>query len=202
MKLFLQGDIQIGKSTILRNALLPYEQHVAGLMVQRLFEDGAVCGFRACAVNGALPMVDGAYSDELNGVFLYKGQSFPAVLEETIMRAHTICAETACKFIVLDEIGGLELLSGAFMNSLEKILALNKPCAGVIKARRNLERMAGRLHLSPDILTLRDNLQKKIEADGRVLTMTEASRGETKLAVREHVHKSLAHGQAGARPQD
>jgi len=184
MMLFLQGDRQIGKSTILREALLPHAPQVAGLMVQRLFEGGEKCGYRACVVRGALPAVDGPYTPGMPGVFLCKGQARPGVLEKAMAEVQTVCADPAYKLLILDEIGGMEPLSGAFMRLLRAVLALGKPCVGVLKSRQNLAGMAGgRLGLPPDILALRDALQQSLEAQGRVLTVTQANRPETRQAV-------------------
>lgn len=191
MNLFLQGPVQIGKSTILREALLPYQKLVGGFMVQRLFEDGAMCGFRACVVDGALPAVDGVYTDGLDGVFLYRGQATPGVLEKAVAGALEVCAEVRCKIIILDEIGGMELLSQTFMASLNKILALGKPCLGVIKSRENLSRTARGLELPQHILSLRDALQQTIGENGNVLTVAETGCPKTAKAVNCFVEEAL-----------
>lgn len=183
MKLFLQGAMQIGKSTILHDALLPYESHVAGLMIQRLFEDDVMCGFRACVVDGALPSLTGTYEQDQNGIFLYKGQTFLHVLEDAIAQALKLCTAPCCTFIILDEIGGMELLSTKFMQYLQEILLLDKPCLGVIKSRDNLAHTAARLKLTDKILPLRDALQQTLTADGKVLTVTQENRTETRQTV-------------------
>ena len=176
---------------MLRNALLPYESMVAGLMVQRLFTGGVMCGFRACAVDGTLPPVDEEYSVGMEGVFLFRGQSFPHVLEKAISTAFANCQKEHCKMILLDEIGGLELLSNAFMTPLQKILALDKPCAGILKSRDNLAHTAERLSLPPHVLTLRDDLQKQLESNGTVATMNHENRKEIERSVIRFVEDSL-----------
>ena len=191
MKLFLQGPVQIGKSTILRNALLPYENMVAGFAVQRLFENGAMCGFRSCALNGTIPPVDGEYSAGLEGIFLYHGQYFPGILEKSVSVALDTCKKEHCKIILLDEIGGLELRSSTFMKPLQKILALGKPCVGVLKSHDNLAGTADRFKLPINILALRDKLQKQLEADGRVFTMTHENRQEAEHTVMRFVEGKL-----------
>ncbi|MGC4018428.1 MAG: nucleoside-triphosphatase [Muricomes sp.] len=191
MKLFLQGPRQIGKSTILRDALLPHESHAAGLMVQRLFENGAMCGFRACVVDGTLPALTGAYEQDQRGIFLYNGHAFPHVLEDAVAEALTLCRSPRCTFIILDEIGGMELLSTEFMQYLQEILLLEKPCLGVIKSRDNLAHTASRLKLADKILPLRDALQQTLEADGKVLTVTEENRAETRQIVTAFINAYL-----------
>ncbi len=177
--LFLQGPPRVGKSTILRNALLPQESSVSGLMVQRLREDGQVCGYRACAVHGELPTLEMAYVEDLDGVFLYRGKSFPDVLEHTVSRARALCAEDSCRIIILDEIGGLELSSSAFMQSLEAIMALGKPCLGVFKSRENLAQVIARLGLPPRIFRQSEKVYRRIEAGGKILDVSESNLAET-----------------------
>lgn len=173
MHLFLEGAPRTGKSTILRNVLLPYQQAAAGFMVQRLFENGQMCGFRACVLNGgALPALEAAYSGETDGVFLHGGKAVPGVLEDAVARAKSLCERESCKLILLDEIGGFELFSPAFMQPLDAVLRLGKPCLGVIKARENLAHTARRLHLPDEILRQNENLRRQIEENGRVLAVT------------------------------
>lgn len=183
MYLFLQGPQRVGKSTILRNALLPRERSVAGLMVQRLLENGGMCGFRACPVSGALPQLEGEYAAALTGVFLYRGQSSLAVLERAISRAQALCSQESCKLILLDEIGGLELSSPAFMQCLDAILALGKPCLGVLKSQENLAHTAARLGLPCGILRQSQRLYQRIARGGKVLDVNKNNLGQTAQAV-------------------
>ena len=187
MYLFLQGPQRIGKSTILRNALLPHESAVAGLLVQRLVENGRICGFRACSVRGELPALEGAYAADLEGVFLYHGKAFPAVLEHAVSRAEALCAEESSKLIILDEIGGLELSSLAFMQPLEAIMALGKPCLGVIKSRENLTHTIARLGLPSTILCQNEMLHRRIAEGGKVLSVNESNLVQTAQAVADFV---------------
>lgn len=187
MYLFLQGPRRIGKSTILRNALLSRERSVAGLMVQRLFENGEICGFRAYPVDGELPALEAAYTVGLEGVFLYRRQAFPAVLERAVSRAQALCAKQSCKLIILDEIGGLELSSPAFMRPLEAIMALGKPCLGVVKSKENLAGAIARLGLSCAILDQSEKLHRLIAQDGRVLSVHENNLAETAQSVADFV---------------
>ncbi|MGI6643247.1 MAG: nucleoside-triphosphatase [Bacillota bacterium] len=183
MYMFLQGPPRIGKSTILRNALLPWQTTVAGLMVQRLREDGEICGYRACAVHGELPTLEIDYVEHLDGVFLYRRKSFPEVLDRTISRARVLCAKDGCEIIILDEIGGLELSSPAFMESLETIMALGKPCLGVLKSQENLARVAARVGMPSRVFRLSENLYRRIEAGGKILEVSENNLAETAQTV-------------------
>ena len=58
MNLFLEGPIRIGKSTALQNILRPVQAHVGGIIVQRLWQDGIIVGFRSVALDGKFPTLD------------------------------------------------------------------------------------------------------------------------------------------------
>ncbi len=188
MYLFLQGPPRVGKSTIIRNALLPYREKVAGLMTQRLFQDGNICGFRACAIGGGtLPELEGEYRAGMDGVFLYKGTSFPGVLESAIARARDLCAGNGCGLILLDEIGGIELMSPAFMEPLNEILNLGKPLIGSVKSHENLTNTARMLRLKDDILRESEKLHQRLLQNGKVLSVTEDNLGQTAKEVEEFI---------------
>ena len=189
--LFLQGDVQVGKSTIIQNALKPYEQKVCGLVVQRLFENNQKSGFRACIVDGKLPALEAQYAKNLSGIFLYKKQAWPQVLEQAIDETLELCVKKHCHLIVLDEIGGLELLSKSFMTALHKILQLKKPCLGVVKSLENLAHTARRVHLPETILELGIQLQQELESSGEILIVDPKTRHKTADMVQNFIKKVL-----------
>lgn len=192
MYLFLQGPSRVGKSTIVRNALAPYRGAVAGLMTQRLFRGGQLCGFCARVVGGgALPPLEAPYTGDGAGVFLLDGAARPGVLEDAIARAGAQCARPSCRFVVLDEIGGLELASPGFMQPLSAILALGKPCAGVLKSHENLVHTAQKLGLPQSVLRQRDELQGRLVAGGSVLTVREGNLAETARRVNAFVAENI-----------
>jgi len=172
MYLFLEGERRIGKSTMIRNALLPYREEVAGMMVQRLTGDGEQAfGFRVCTVEGELPVLEEPASPDLRGVFLHEGVYNEEILVKAIAEAVALCEKDRCKLIILDEIGGLELSSVSFMHSLELILSCGKPCIGVIKSIENLRHSASRVRTSDQMLHQSESLRKRIEAGGQILTV-------------------------------
>lgn len=197
--LFLQGDVQVGKSTIIHNALRSYEQNVCGLMVQRLFENDQKCGFRACIVDGKLPDLEAQYAKNISGIFLYKKQVFPQVLEQAIGRTLELCVKKHCQIIVLDEIGGLELLSKPFMTALHKILQLKKPCLGVVKSLENLAHTARRVHLPATILELGIQLQQELQSSGEILIVDPKNRHKTADMVQNFIEKVLLEGDRSQR---
>lgn len=193
MFLFLRGLPRVGKSTILRQSLLPHHKLVAGLMVQRLRDGEQICGYRAVPVNGdTLPTLEAPCPDTLDGVFLYKRKTIAGVLESAVLRAESYCKEDFCKLIILDEIGGFELSSPAFMASLDNILSLGKPCLGVVKSHKNLSHAASRLALPGDVLRRSEALHNRLEAEGRVLTVDSGNLTATTRAVDAFIANALA----------
>ena len=167
--LFLEGPIQTGKSTLIRELLGEHLKKCGGFTSQRLIStDGRTIGFRigpaavteltapvASMRPGAAPAMD---PDEFSsrssipplpeylltapdgtvytGVFKYfdrmgrthKDQEIFDVLGTFYLTA----AETK-PLVLLDEIGGSELLSDPFRNALCNLLASDIPCLGVLK---------------------------------------------------------------------
>ena len=182
MVFFLQGPRQSGKTTLLRDVLLPYAESLGGMMVQRLVERGRVRGFRALVLEGgALPSAQAPFEEGLSGVFLQDGHTVPLVLEEVLEKAGRRCQEESCRLVFLDEIGGIELASPRFMAALAEIFALQKPCVGVVKSRENLAGTLQRLGLPKTLAEQRDALQAKLEESGRVLYMTQQNAAEIRL---------------------
>ena len=117
MNLFLEGPIRIGKSTALQNILRPVQAHVGGIIVQRLWQDGIIVGFRSVALDGKFPTLDVNFpvakhkQDELfEDVFIYNKEFKPDVLKQSLTKALAYAETDSCNIILLDEIGGQELL--------------------------------------------------------------------------------------------
>ena len=131
---FLQGAPKIGKSTLLRSALLPYERFVCGIMVQRLLKKGRLCGYRACVVNGLLPTIERKYQEGLEGIFLYNKIPLPGILEKVINRAAPLY-KRKIHYILLDEIGGVEKHQPIYGAAVGNTGA-GKPVFGVLKSNK------------------------------------------------------------------
>ena len=171
MHLFFQGPRKMGKSSVLRSMLLPHEKNLCGLVVQRLLEEGRQVGFRAVKLKESYPALEIPYACDLDGVFILRGIKKTSVLEEVILEAQKDIGERRCKIIVLDEIGGIELLSPVFMRTLEQILQSGKPCIGVLKSEENLAHTASELHLEQSYFTNRRLLEKMILREGEVISL-------------------------------
>ena len=166
---FLQGPSGTGKSSALRDILTPHIRQTAGFTVQRLLENGVTVGFRAIYLDGnalSFPSLEAVYTEDADNIFILRGKWLGAevlenMLEKTLLRAQS----PDIKMILLDEIGGIEMLSAKVMETLEKILNTDKPCYGVLKSKENLERTIFKLGLSihkEELLEKHERLEKKI----------------------------------------
>lgn len=174
MNLFLQGPVQLGKSTLIRQALHGREAAVAGFTVQRLYKNGHHAGFSARAVAGQLPAVDEPYDENDPGLFIDHGRPNLAPLRGAMAAALPLCRDERCKLVVLDEIGGLELEDAPFMAGLNALLALGKPCTGVVKSAAHLTALTRRLApgQGQKLMAAHAALVEKITAGGgKVLCM-------------------------------
>ena len=199
---FLQGPSGIGKSTILRKVFTPCTASATGFVVQGLIENGENIAFRAVCLEDAYPPPQALYHPDLDGVFISRRRwmGFGALEQlmkqvrqktkyvpsgrarEEVIKGSAIWPTDVCKkLILLDEIGGIEMSSPVFMDSLEQILSGKIPCFGVFKSRENLSRASSNLSLSANYDELQEQhrrLESLICANGEILTVTEQNRNE------------------------
>jgi nucleoside-triphosphatase len=178
MKLFLQGRSGVGKSRLLRETLEPYTGAVAGFTVQRLTQNGELVGFRAASIEGGFPPGEAEYTQETAGVFILRGRQNVPVLEEAILRAEEESRKSRRKLVLLDEIGGIELVSDVFMDTLNRLLSGGKPCCGVFKSHENLAHTASILRLGEEYANRSKLLAARLEEAGELLTVTEQNYAE------------------------
>ena len=169
--LFLEGPIQEGKSTLIRSLIRDRLQQVGGFSSQRLLNDGGkTVGFRIAPPEEALALT-AKYSPELSDVFLYFGGEKTEVKPE-------IFADTAVKYlrqreekklILLDEIGGVELLDPDFRKELYNVLKGDIPCLGVLKLENSNRGMCEGANIGSPctsfLLQLRKDLIDDFDAD-------------------------------------
>lgn len=143
--LFLLGKIGTGKSTLIRNTLLPFIDRAGGFFVQRVLISGTCAAFRLLPVTGAedyLLEKEELSLERLSGIFLRSDgrgnwSSNMAVFRTTGVRCLQESASSGKKLILLDEIGGVELHCASFMRALKKIISGPLPVLGVLKAPAN-----------------------------------------------------------------
>ena len=184
MRIFLQGPSGIGKSAILREALAPYAPSVRGFVVQRLTENGVVIGFRAVTLENGFPPPSAEYDREREGVFILRGKRDVSALENAILRS-----EREAGILLLDEIGGIELVSTVFMDALGRILSGETPCVGVFKSRENLARASNRLKLGEACSGPHRELEARLTNCAELITVTGQNLDETRAYIAKRLRE-------------
>ena len=192
--LFLTGNSGEGKTTLLFQCLKPYRAVTGGFFSQRLVsESGDTVGFRLASANEEWePKI--CYQDGLTNIFLKRTKegivSFPEVFQKEGRELLTNHGDH--KLILLDEIGGVELLIPEFMEAVYACLNGPKPCIGVIKSRNNFAMMMARNGGNSSAFHLRDELEESVRMSLRNQLLTYHRKDEE--AVREKILKYLREG--------
>ncbi len=192
--LFLQGDTKVGKSTLLMQNLQPYLRDAGGFVVQRMTQDGVNRGFCLQALSSPPPALTIPYDAQKNNVFIeytpQGWQQYPEVFAHAgaaLLDAHALAGK---KLIVLDEVGGVELLSPEFHRALYLTLGGETPCIGVLKSVCNRGKMKDKLFMESDYEQLCRQLFTDISErfGGKIITMTEKNRPLVQKEIQDFLH--------------
>jgi len=194
--LFLESSPKQGKSTLLLNCIASHLQDGAGFFCQRLIDDcGLTVAYRLVAPESAEPLNRG-YDKELPGIFLsFIGNKITKdqdVFEKTAISCLQAAKDKTGrkkKFILMDEIGGIELLNTKFIRAVYDALQGELPCIGVVKARQSLLNMVASNMISPKCIEVGEKLRKVIYGDGRgqIITFCRETSEQTEDEVRRFI---------------
>lgn len=143
--LFLLGTIGIGKSTMIKECLMPYLVEIGGFFVQRIFIGSEYAAFRLCPVEIFPDYELDCHVETLEGLdnlFLYSlsGNNWQRNLG-VFEKAGLGCLEKDLssnkKLILMDELGGVELYSRAFSGKVWEVISAGVPVLGVVKGPAN-----------------------------------------------------------------
>ena len=186
MHIFLQGPPRLGKSSLLQEVLKPVENAVIGYCTQRLWLNKTdIGGYRAVKIYGKLPSLEMDYAQAKDNIFLNNGRRDIGILEDVITQVATDCQKYPGKIVLLDEIGGVELKSAIFMDTLLKILKNSALCVGVFKSADNFNRTRNFLQLDDSYEAKHQELEADLLAWGRLLLLTEDNRNSIKKSLKE-----------------
>jgi len=173
--LFLEGPIQTGKSTIILNNLKSYMliEHAGGFLCQRLTEDGKTKAFRLIETSSAETTemkycadIPDVFLEEVSGKWIKRDEVFKTKGIEILSDIHSK------KLILLDEIGGFEILIDNFREKLYEALSSCIPVIGVIKSVNNGKIMKSAVGISNDYLAKYEKLRTFITNNGgRILNV-------------------------------
>ncbi|MGO5053070.1 nucleoside-triphosphatase [Lachnospiraceae bacterium LCP25S3_G4] len=145
--LFLEGPSGIGKSTIILDAARESRLAGAGFFSQRLNdEDGCTKAFQMVAYQEVKQSIAHYIGSEKDIFFQYPGTTHSEIHMEVFDHIRTIVGTYQnADFLLLDEIGGMELKSIIFTAYLYELLGSGIPCIGVIKSQFNHQHMGKRI---------------------------------------------------------
>lgn len=150
-RLFLTGPIGCGKSTAIETALGERMKNCGGFLTRR---------YREPHLHFALKSPDGAFCK----TFLDFSSAEPAVdlsvFSEVSLRGN---------ILVLDEIGGMELLCPDFLDALNKLLSTDTPVLGVLKGEGPASAMIARLGLAAEYEQAATRLRNQLYNDPETL---------------------------------
>ncbi len=142
--LIITGKVGCGKTTLIKEATLPWREKVAGFYTEEIREGSERSGFRLKTFCPALPSDKPArHLAATEGVLAAKGLKSRAklnkygvdlnVLEKIGVTALEKGLADGGKLIVIDEIGSMEILSPAFRAVLAKCLQSARPVLATIR---------------------------------------------------------------------
>ena len=159
--LFLTGPVGCGKSTGIATALGAHLAHAGGfLTVRQKDETGRAVAYWMKRPDNSVAEVIIDYSRKPYTMH-------PEVFEDLGIRL----LEEAKQFdyVILDEIGGFELLSDRFLEALRKLLESDIPCIGVMKGEGPASKMILKLGLGDAYLQRAEDLRQWMRQDENTL---------------------------------
>ena len=174
--LFLTGVSGIGKTTIIRQALGSAAGYAGGFITERVADgDGSIEGF------DLYPAAAASGHDGFDGLrFLDLGTTPPRKDNEVFRESAAQMLREAeyYPFVMLDEIGGFEMLIPQFRNELAQLLNSDAPIIGVIKGAENAEELRASFGLGEKFTMLTDNLRAVLANDEDTVVIEVKQRGD------------------------
>lgn len=189
--IFLEGTRNVGKSTIIRDAVLPYIKDVGGFFSVKLLKNNEKIGFAVRPIKEAKEYVLTLEVDEIlktPGLFMYKkANEWNFLTDVFIDRATKYINEAFEKrLIIMDEIGGLELQNPDFLQKLTYCINGNIPILGVLKSNENLANMHEETGFDiENIDFIQQNLRKNKNIE--ILSVSEKNENEIKAIVNNFI---------------
>ncbi|MBP2097934.1 nucleoside-triphosphatase [Enterococcus rivorum] len=182
-KFFFEGDKFIGKSTLLKKCLRYSDYSISGFYVDRLLNEKAeITGFVLRDAK-ALFKTEFGQEDCKEHCFLKieNGQRIRnlAVFEHFGTQLLQEAQSNKSEIVLLDEIGGMELLIPNFTGELMELMTQRRKILGVFKSDKNYQRQRRN---SLEKLNINDQRQKLREQiylhNGDILELTEKNRNQ------------------------
>ena len=178
-RLFLTGPIGCGKSTAITQALGEKTQQCGGFLTRR---------YREPQLHFALESPDGQHRE----IFLDFSDGKPRLNMDAFSRSGV--SFLTGSILVLDEIGGVELLCPEFVSALEQVLQRDIPVIGVLKGAGPAGSLIRTLGLTEEYAHAADRLRNWLGSDENTLLyecgqFDKQARHLAEQWVKEYVHE-------------
>lgn len=191
---FLEGDKFIGKSMLLRESLRNFGYSIGGFYVDRLKDEtDEIVGF---VLKDAKELFNPEKTDEIikEHCFLRmdngKRRRNLAVFEHFGKQLLRDASHSQSDIILLDEIGGIELLVPSFTAELMKLTAQPRKILGVFKSDKNYQRQRQNSQKKLDIAEQREKLRTQICLNnGEIIELTEENRTQCEKKVQDFLRQ-------------
>ena len=174
--LFLTGVSGIGKTTIIRQALGRAAGYAGGFITERVTDsDGHAEGFDLYPAAAAIG------HDGFDGLRFLDLGTVPPRKDNEVFResaAQMLREAGFYPFVMLDEIGGFEMLIPQYRNALADFLNLDLPIVGVLKGSESARELQHRFGLGDKYIMLTDNLRCVLEQDEDSAVIEVKQRGD------------------------
>ena len=177
-RLFLTGPIGCGKSTAITQALGERTQQCGGFLTRR---------YREPYLHFTLESPDGQHSE----TFLDFSDGKPRLNMDAFSQSGVSLLRG--DILVLDEIGGIELLCPEFSAALEQLLRQQIPVIGVLKGVAPAGALVEALGLSEEYTRAADRLRNLLRSDDNTLLYECRQFDEQALHLAEQWVKEYAH---------
>lgn len=186
--LFLEGLVQTGKSTLIRECITPYMDKVGGLSSQRLLDkDGMACGYRLVPASNF--HLNTPYCPGASGTFSLQG-AFGTKKDLSVFETLGIALlNTTGQVMLLDEIGGSELLVPPFRKKLYRVLGGDIPCIGVLKLNEKAAFMSRSADYPGEVVDANRRLREALlnQFDAKIILYEE----EKRSIIKEEIDRYL-----------
>lgn len=177
-KLFLTGPIGCGKSTAITTAIGEKLPEFGGFLTKRERDT------EGHAVAFYLESPDGKLKEKFLDCSSSDAQIYADVFERFPLNG---------KYLVVDEIGGVELLNPAFMTKLNALLSSDIPVIGVVKGAGPASAMIRKLGLTEEYETAANLFREALRNDPDTLVYDCGKFDEEALRLAEAWVKEYAH---------
>jgi len=135
MKIFLTGRPGIGKTTIIKKWISEILEQAGGFYTEEIREKGKRIGFKIKTIDGKEGILAEIGRGKYNiGKYKVNLETFEEIGVKTLEEE---LKDERIKYIIIDEIGKMELFSEKFKLVVKEILKSNKNVIGVITMAKN-----------------------------------------------------------------